>query len=220
MPASLVARSIAASVLLHGALAAVCAAAPAARPDDAERVAAAQPDDDAALVVLHPALEFVWSPPPALSSCFGRGVLEAMADRGPSRWGQVVHLTHGSLGSWDEIDSLTPLRRGDEVYLYLVNELFDECAEAAGIAGAAPSVRYEVRARRGRDGAPAVSLSASFGPELDDRLRCCLTATGASLVRTLRPRDEVRFDGGPHGRGVTLVIRTISGEPVVARRRP
>jgi hypothetical protein len=110
---------------------------------------------------------------------------------------------------WAELDSIGHLRRGGYPHLDLARELFDECAEAARIAGAAPSVRYEVRARQGRKGEPAVSLAADWGPDLDDRLRCCLTRTGASFVPTLLRDEELRFDGGPHGHGVRLHLRAM-----------
>jgi hypothetical protein len=170
-----------------------------------EGVPAAQPESGAFLVVLHPALDLVWSPPPALAACFDSRVIETTRERYHVEWGEFVAWSPIKLTNWSEIRSPGLLIRGQDPRVDLMNELFDECAVAAKLADADVGVGYEVRGGVRRDGSARVSVSAAYGPDLDERMRCCLVKTGESLVASLRLGEELRYEGGPHGHGGTLI---------------
>jgi hypothetical protein len=132
-------------------------------------------------------------------------VIQATREHYHVEWGQFVAWSPIKLTSWSEIGSAGLVIRGQDPRVDLMNELFDECAVAARFAAADVGVSYEVRGGVRRDGSARVSVSAAYGPDLDERVRCCLVKTGESLVASLRPGEELRYEGGPHGHGGALI---------------
>jgi hypothetical protein len=207
---SLLARCVAGSILLHGALMASSASVPSADAAILENaVPAPRAKGDWGLVALHPDLTLIWSPPRAVAECFDANAIDAMREYYAAGWREVVAFGSFGIETWAEVESLGDRPGVGDPRRHVMNEVFDECAMVAKLAGVDSDVRYDVRAKRSTDGSTEVSMSLAYGPELDERVRCCRLKSAEMLVSTLHEGDELRYDGGPHGRGGTLTMADI-----------
>ncbi len=202
---SLLARCVVGSLLAHGALAVSSASLSAAPVENESDISLPEWESDTLFVPFHPTLDTLWSPPPALAACFDDTVIGAMRERMQPGWSERVAFGPTKFMSWSELQSEGMVRRGSDDRSELIHDRFDECAEAAKLAGPDPGVRYQVRGASGSDGAPHVSVLAADGPDLGEGLRCCLTQTAVFLLPMLRGDEELRYDGGPHSHGAALI---------------
>jgi hypothetical protein len=192
----LLARCVTGSLLLHGALMASSASVPTADAATLENAAPARwVEEDAIFVTLHPDLTLIWSPPRAVAECFDANVIDAMRGYYAAGWSEVVAFSPFKLETWAEIESLGDRPGVGDPRRYLMNDLFDECAVAAKLAGVDPDVRYDVLAKRSADGSAHVAMSTAFGPDLDERVQCCRVKSAQMLVSTLQYGDELRYEG-------------------------
>jgi hypothetical protein len=168
-------------------------------------------EDDTYLVVAHPELGVAWSPPPALATCFDTAAIEAARDLlTPGfhfRLGMPIEWHTPKLRTWADLGAGAAAIRGPDPRPSFAAALFGECVLVAHVAGMQPDIQYVVRVRQRRDGSADVSFAAAYGLEIDTRLRCCLEGMGEALSGMLIWSEELRSEGGTHGRGTDIVAR-------------
>jgi hypothetical protein len=168
-------------------------------------------EGDSVLVVLHPGLDTLWSPPPPLLACFEPSEIDAARAGLSSGFMHLKGWADGlsELRTWADLGFSPTVVRGFDPRENIVLELFRECEGAAQASSHELRGQYSLRARPQRDGSPIVSIVPEHGVDLDERLRCCLEQTGKLVAADLGPHAELRYKGGPGGRGGTIYPRAI-----------
>lgn len=175
------------SLLAHAALLVASAwadpppAEPAPRPEEKPR--------GPSLFVMHPTLDVVWSPPPALEACFDARVIEATGERYQILWAEIRAWAPIRVETWQELETVIYDRRG-EIRRFYLQEQAVTCAMAAGYAQG----RLVLEVGKRRDGSTRVHVRGVVGAEREDELHCCLNHAAESLLPSLGPGEMLRYE--------------------------